>query len=70
LSIPTSNANAIYRLISRQVVCRVAFAARGPFLACWRDEDALVTSYGNIVEYVHGCAVMIDLGDKPEGVPQ
>ncbi len=67
--IPTSNANLIYRFDPRDKSFAVLPLPReGAFLrmlAVDRQTGALVTSYANIVENVHGprMAVMIDPGD-------
>lgn len=67
--IPTSNANAIYRFDPRDKSFAVLPLPReGAFLrmlAVDKKTGALVTSYANIVENVHGprMGVMIDLGD-------
>src|SRR5690606_12017117 len=71
--IPTSNANAIYRFDPRDKSFAVLPLPReGGFLRMLgvdKHTGALVTSYANIVEYVHGprMALMIDPGDQPEG---
>jgi streptogramin lyase len=67
--IPTSNANAIYRFDPRDKSFAVLPLPReGAFLRMLtvdKKSGTLVTSYGNIVENVHGprMAVTIDLGD-------
>jgi streptogramin lyase len=71
--IPTSNANVIYRFDPRDKSFGVLPLPReGGFLRMVgvdKTTGALVTSYANIVEYVHGprMALMIDPGDLPVG---
>jgi virginiamycin B lyase len=71
--IPTSNANVLYRFDPRDKSFAVLPLPReGAFLRMVVVDDttgALVTSYANIVEYVHGprMAVTIDLGDMAQG---
>lgn len=70
LWIPTSNADAIYRFDPRDKSFAVLPLPRdGAFLRMLHVDTqtgALVTSYANIVENVHGprMALMIDLGDR------
>ncbi len=72
--IVTSNANLIYRFDPRDKSFAVLPLPReGAFLRMVgidKTTGALVTTYGNVVEYVHGprMAVMIDPGDPP-GLP-
>jgi streptogramin lyase len=72
--IPTSNANVIYRFDPRDKSFAVVPLPReGAFLRMLivdKTTGALVTSYANIVENVHGprMAVSIDLGDQSDGV--
>jgi streptogramin lyase len=72
--IPTSNANVLYRFDPRDKSFAVLPLPReGAFLRMVVVDDttgALVTSYANIVENVHGprMAVTIDLGDQLQGV--
>lgn len=69
--IPTSNANVLYRFDPRDKSFGVLPLPReGAFLRMVVVDDttgALVTSYANIVENVHGprMALTIDLGDMP-----
>jgi len=71
--IPTSNANVLYRFDPRDKSFAVLPLPReGAFLRMVVVDDktgALVTSYANIVENVHGprMAVTIDLGDSVQG---
>jgi streptogramin lyase len=71
--IPTSNGNVIYRFDPRDKSLAVLPLPReGAFMRMLqvdKKSGALITSYGNIVENVHGprMAVMIDLGDQPAG---
>jgi streptogramin lyase len=71
--IPTSNANVIYRFDPRDKSFAVVPLPReGAFLRMVevdRNTGALITAYGNIVEYVHGprMAAVIDLGDETTG---
>ena len=71
--IPTSNANVLYRFDPRDKSFAVLPLPReGAFLRMVVVDDttgALVTSYANIVENVHGprMAVTIDLGDVAQG---
>jgi streptogramin lyase len=68
--IPTSNADAIYRFDPRDKSFAVVPLPRASAflrqLAVDKETGALVTSYANIVENVHGprMAVSIDLGDR------
>ena len=74
--IPTSNANVLYRFDPRDKSFGVLPLPReGAFLRMVVVDDttgALITSYANIVEYVHGprMAVTIDLGDLAQGGAQ
>jgi streptogramin lyase len=71
--IPTSNANVIYRFDPRDKSFGVLPLPReGGFLRMLqvdKKSGALITSYANIVENVHGprMAVMIDPGDQSAG---
>jgi streptogramin lyase len=71
--IPTSNGNVIYRFDPRDKSLAVLPLPReGAFMRMLqvdKKSGALITSYGNIVENVHGprMAVIIDLGDQPAG---
>jgi streptogramin lyase len=71
--IPTSNGNVIYRFDPRDKSFGVLPLPReGAFLRMLqvdKNSGALITSYANIVENVHGprMALMIDPGDQPAG---
>jgi virginiamycin B lyase len=71
LWVVTANANAIYRFDPRDKSFAVLPLPReGAFLRMVgidKTTGQLITTYGNIVEYVHGprMAVMIDPGDAP-----
>ena len=69
--IATSNANLLYRFDPRDKSFAVLPLPReGAFLRMVgidKQTGALVTTYGNVVQYVHGprMAVVIDPGDRP-----